>query len=53
VLIPAGDGGTRLIQRSRSNEVGVIWDVLYPGILIMQRGMLFGIKKRVERSVLP
>lgn len=50
VLQPAGNGETRLVFRSRSNSVGLIWGVLEPGFFIMESGMLQGIKQRVEAA---
>lgn len=48
VLQPNGNGETRLVFRSRSKAVGLIWDVLEPGFFIMESGMLQGIKERAE-----
>lgn len=48
VLQPTGAGATRLILRSRSNSVGLIWDVLEPGFFLMESGMLRGIQQRAE-----
>jgi hypothetical protein len=49
VLQPAGDGTTRLIARSRTTLTGGIWDVIHPGVFIMERGMLLGIKEQAEK----
>ncbi len=48
VLVPQTDGTTRLILRTRTMAVGGFWDVIHPGIFIMERGMLLGIKERAE-----
>jgi hypothetical protein len=48
VIVPQEEGASRLIMRSRSQVTGGIWEVLHPGIFIMQRGMLLGIKERAE-----
>ncbi len=51
VLQPAGQGATRLILRSRTNNVGRIWTVIHPGVFIMERGQLLGIKERAEKQI--
>ncbi len=48
VLVPQPDNSTRLVLRSRTNAVGGFWDVIHPGIFIMERGMLSGIRDRAE-----
>lgn len=48
ILIPQADGTTRLILRGRDLKSGGIWDVIRPGVFIMERGMLLGIKERAE-----
>ena len=48
VIIPQQDGNSRLILRTRTNAVGGFWDVIHPGIFIMERGMLLGIRDRAE-----
>ena len=58
ILIPHTDGTTRLILRSRDMKTGGFWDAIRPGVFIMERGMLLGIKERAEHlaetgSVLP
>jgi hypothetical protein len=50
VLQPAGNDATRLILRSRTNNVGGIWTVIHPGVFFMERGMLLGIKARAEKG---
>ena len=49
VLLPQGDGTTRLILRSRDAKEGWLWDVIRPGEFIMVRGMLLGIQERAEK----
>ena len=48
VLVPQEDGTTRLIARGRTAMTGMLWDIIRPGQFIMERGMLLGIKQRVE-----
>jgi len=48
VLLPQTDGTTRLVLRSRDMKTGGLWDVIRPGVFIMERGMLLGIKERAE-----
>ena len=48
VIIPQQDGSSRLILRTRTNVVGGFWDVIHPGIFIMEQGMLLGIRDRAE-----
>ena len=48
VLVSQADGPTRLLARGRDTKTGTIWDVIRPGQFIMERGMLLGIKERVE-----
>jgi len=48
VLLPQSDGTTRLVLRSRDMKTGGLWDVIRPGVFIMERGMLLGIKERAE-----
>ncbi|HSA99743.1 MAG TPA: hypothetical protein VLE49_03765 [Anaerolineales bacterium] len=48
ILIPQTDGTTRLILRSRDMKTGGFWDLIRPGVFIMERGMLLGIKERAE-----
>ena len=50
ILTPQPDGSTRLVLRTRTMAVGGFWDVIHPGIFIMERGMLLGIKQRAEGS---
>jgi hypothetical protein len=48
VLIPESSGSTRLLLRTRTNAVGGFWTVIHPGVFLMERGMLRGIKQRAE-----
>jgi len=48
ILMPQADGSTRLILRTRTMMVGGFWDVIHPGVFIMERGLLLGIKERAE-----
>jgi hypothetical protein len=50
ILIPQTDGTTRLVLRGRDLKSGGIWNVIRPGVFIMERGMLLGIKERAEGS---
>jgi hypothetical protein len=49
VLVPQSDGSTRLLLRTRTMMTGGFWDIIHPGVFIMQRGMLYGIKERAEK----
>lgn len=48
ILLPQADGSTRFLVRTRTTVTGGIWAVLHPGIFIMERGMMLGIKQRAE-----
>jgi hypothetical protein len=48
VIVPQADGTSRLITRTRTMMIGGIWDIIHPGVFIMERGMLLGIKERAE-----
>ena len=48
VITPQPDGTSRLILRTRTMMTGGLWDVIHPGVFIMERGMLQGIKARAE-----
>jgi hypothetical protein len=50
ILVPESSNSTRLILRTRTMMTGGIWDVIHPGVFIMERGMLHGIKTRSESS---
>lgn len=49
ILTPQPDGTTRLLLRTRTMMVGGFWDVIHPGVFIMERGLLLGVKSRAER----
>jgi hypothetical protein len=49
ILVPQAEGGTRLILRTRTMMVGGMWDVIRPGVFVMERGLLLGVKERAER----
>jgi hypothetical protein len=50
VIVPQSDGSSRLILHTRTNAVGGFWDVIHPGVFIMERGMLLGIRDRAEAN---
>lgn len=47
-LIPQPDGATRLVLRTRTMMTGGFWDIIHPGVFIMETGMLHGIQDRAE-----
>jgi hypothetical protein len=47
-LIPQPDGTTRLVLRTRTMMTGGFWDIIHPGVFIMETGMLQGIQVRAE-----
>ncbi len=49
VITPQRDNSSRLVARDRTMAVGGFWEVIHPGVFIMERGMLLGIKERAER----
>jgi hypothetical protein len=49
VITPQPDGTSRLVARDRTLAAGGFWEVIHPGIFVMERGMLLGIKERAER----
>ncbi len=48
VIVPQQDGTSRLILRTRTNAVGGLWTVIHPGVFVMERGLLLGVKQRAE-----
>ncbi len=48
VVVAQGDGTSRLILRTRTNMVGGFWTIIHPGVFIMERGLLLGVKQRAE-----
>jgi hypothetical protein len=49
VILPQADGSSRLILRTRTMAVGGLWDIIHPGVFIMERGLLLGVKERAEK----
>ncbi len=49
VITPRRDNSSRLVVRDRTMAVGGFWEVSHPGVFVMERGMLLGIKERAER----
>ncbi len=50
-LIAEPDGTTRLILRTRTMMTGGFWDIIHPGVFIMETGMLRGIRDRAETGI--
>ena len=48
VIRPQADGSSRLVLRTRTQMVGGVWTIIHPGVFVMERGMLLGIKERAE-----
>jgi hypothetical protein len=48
VLSPIDARSTRLYIRTRTTLTGLMWDVIDPGVFLMEYGMLNGIKTRAE-----
>ena len=48
IIIPQPDGSSRLILRTRTMAVGGFWDIIHPGVSVMERGLLLGVKQRAE-----
>lgn len=48
-LVPQADHSTRLILRTRTMMTGGFWDIIHPGIFIIERGLLLGVKERAEK----
>ena len=49
IIVPQADGTSRLILRTRTMMTGGFWAVIHPGIFIMERGLLYGVKERAEQ----
>jgi len=49
ILVPQSDQSTRLILRTRTMMVGGFWDIIHPGVFVMERGLLLGVKERAEK----
>ncbi len=50
VILPQADGSSRLILRTRTMMTGGLWSVIHPGVFVMERGMLRGIRDRAEAT---
>ena len=48
VLAPQTEGSTRLVVRTRTTMTGGFGDIIHPGVFLMERGMMHGIKERAE-----
>jgi hypothetical protein len=48
VLVPVDSQSTRLLVRTRTVLTGGIWSLIDPGVLLMEYGMLHGIRDRAE-----
>jgi hypothetical protein len=48
VIVPQPGGSSRLILRTRTMAVGGFWDVIHPGVFVMERGLLLGVRERAE-----
>lgn len=53
VLVPQADGSTRLIVRTRTMMAGGFWEIIHPGVFVMESGMMQGIKERAEKAAQP
>ena len=53
VLLPQADGTTRLVLRTRTMMDGGFWTLIHPGVFLMERGLLTGVKTRVEAATEP
>ena len=49
-LAPQPDGTTRLVLRTHTMMTGGFWDIIHPGVFIMETGMLHGIRDRAEAN---
>lgn len=52
VLVPVDAENTRLILRTRTTSMG-FFEFIRPGVFIMERSMLMGIRDRVEGRIVP
>jgi hypothetical protein len=48
VVSPIDAHSSRLFIRTRTTLTGLMWDVIDPGVFMMEYGMLHGIKARAE-----
>ena len=51
IIVPQADGTSRLILRTRTMMTGGFWAVIHPGIFVMERGLLYGVKARAEQQM--
>lgn len=51
VIVPQADGTSRLILRTRTMMTGGFWALIHPGIFVMERGLLYGVKERAEQQM--
>jgi hypothetical protein len=49
IIVPQANGSSRLILRTRTMMTGGFWDIIHPGVFIMERGLLLGVKERAEK----
>lgn len=49
VIVPQADGTSRLILRTRTMMTSTFWQIIHPGVFIMERGLLYGVKERAEQ----
>jgi hypothetical protein len=48
IIVPQVDGSSRLVLRTRTNAVGGFWDIIHPGVFVMELGLLIGVRDRAE-----
>ncbi len=48
VIQPQSAAASRLVIRTRTMMSGGFWEVIHPGVFLMETGMLRGIKRRAE-----
>jgi hypothetical protein len=53
ILISQPDGSSRLILRTRTMMTGGFWDLIHPGVFLMETGLLQGVKARAEGLARP
>lgn len=51
IIVAQADGTSRLILRTRTMMTGGFWAVIHPGIFVMERGLLYGVKERAEQQM--
>ncbi|MFN8469140.1 MAG: hypothetical protein U0X20_26520 [Caldilineaceae bacterium] len=52
VLVPQPDGSTRLILLPHQ-MLGGFWDIIHPGVFVMESGLLNGVKEHAEQTAQP